>query len=359
MLDEAASARAFTRADLELAVCNDCGFIFNRVFDPKWSAYAPAYEDQQSFSPTFNSFASRLARDLVDRYDLVDKRIIEVGCSKGDFLALMCEAGGGHGVGIDPSAVPGRVDSPAMSRIRFLNAYYGPEHIDLPADFFCCRHTLEHIQPVRAFLETLHAALERNPHAALMIEIPDTGRVLRDCAFEDIYYEHCSYFTPGSLAALARRVGFAVYDLRIEYDDQYLVLECGLDRLRDRSFAIEDSVEQIQALVASFEAEVERSLRQWRDLAATAGKRVAIWGSGSKCVAFLTTLGLEDDVASVVDINPNRHGKFIPGIGLVIDPPTRLSELQPETVIVMNRVYRDEIVAELDRLNVMSNVVAL
>ena len=359
MLDDAAAAAAFARDDLELGVCGGCGFIMNRAFDPKWSAYAPEYEDQQSFSPTFNSFAGRLARNLVARYGLHGKRIVEVGCSKGDFLALLCEAGENTGVGIDPSAVPGRVESPAMSRIRFVNAYYGPEHVDLPADFICCRHTLEHIQPVRAFMTLLADALARNPGAALMIEIPDAGRVLRERAFEDIYYEHCSYFTPGSLAALVRRVGLAVYDLRLEYDGQYLVVECGSDQTRDRRFPIEDTVDDILALVAEFEARVDQAKRRWRDIAGGAGERVAVWGSGSKCVAFLTTLDLEGGVASVVDINPNRHGKHIPGIGIAIDPPARLVDLQPDTVIVMNRIYRDEIVAELDRLKVGSKVLAL
>ena len=49
------------------------------------------YEDQQSFSPTFNSFSGKLAASLIDRYQIFDKDVLEIGCSKGDFLALMCE----------------------------------------------------------------------------------------------------------------------------------------------------------------------------------------------------------------------------------------------------------------------------
>ena len=236
MMDNRADAAAFPRDDLRLAICKACGFITNVLFDPKWSAYAPNYEDQQSFSPTFNSFAGGLARNLVDRYDLRDRDLVEVGCSKGDFLAMLCELGPNRGVGIDPSALEGRVTSDAADRMRFLNAYYGPEHVDINADFICCRHTLEHIQPVRAFADLLRRAVKHNPHAPVMIEIPETARVLTEAAFEDIYYEHCSYFTPGTLASLMRRAGFEVYDLRIEYDDQYLVIEAGTDPTRGRSF---------------------------------------------------------------------------------------------------------------------------
>ncbi len=59
----------------------------------------------------------------------------------------------------------------------------------------------------------------------LLFELPDTTRILDECAFWDIYYEHCSYFTAGSLARLFRQAGFAVDDLYRVYDDQYLVIE--------------------------------------------------------------------------------------------------------------------------------------
>ena len=56
------------------------------------------------------------------------------------------------------------------------------------------------------------------------------------------------------------------------------------------------------------------------------GKRVIAWGSGSKCVAFLTTLGVKDEVDYIVDINPFRHGKFIPDAGKEIMAPEFLKE---------------------------------
>ena len=73
-----------------------------------------------------------------------------------------------------------------------------------------CRHTLEHIHDVNRFLSMLSEALRRHaPDAALYVEVPDTARILRETAFWDVYYEHCSYFTPGSLARALRGAGFA------------------------------------------------------------------------------------------------------------------------------------------------------
>ena len=73
------------------------------------------------------------------------------------------------------------------------------------------------------------------------------------------------------------------------------------------------------------------------------GRSPVIWGSGSKCVAFLTTLGIDSEIECVVDINPRRHGKYIAGVGKRIVPPEHLKEFKPETIIVMNPIYKDEI----------------
>jgi hypothetical protein len=61
MLSTQEEALNFPCDDIALAYCEHCGFITNVEFDAKWSAYAPNYEDQQSFSPTFNKFALNLS----------------------------------------------------------------------------------------------------------------------------------------------------------------------------------------------------------------------------------------------------------------------------------------------------------
>ncbi len=80
---------------------------------------------------------------------------------------------------------------------------------------------------------------------------------------------------------------------------------------------------------------------------------------GSKCVAFLTTLGTINSVQYVVDINPYRHGKFIPGVGKEIMSPEFLKEYQPDQIIVMNPIYCDEIQTMLDEMGVKAELLPL
>jgi hypothetical protein len=73
------------------------------------------------------------------------------------------------------------------------------------------------------------------------------------------------------------------------------------------------------------------------------GRRVVLWGGGSKAVAFLTTLGVQDEIEYAVDINPYKHGTFLAGGGQKIVAPCFLQEYKPDTIVIMNPIYRDEI----------------
>jgi len=362
MMSSQSEAQDFPCGDVKLGFCDRCGFITNTLFDAKWSAYAPNYEDQQSYSPTFNKFSLKLANHLINKYDLHNKDIIEIGCSKGDFLLLLCELGNNRGVGIDPSVVPGRVNSEAADRVTFIQDYYSEKHSEYVGDFICCRHTLEHIQPTSEFIKTVRKSIgDRN--TVVVFEIPDNTRVLKEQAFEDIYYEHCSYFSPGTLARLFRDSGFEVTDLYCEYGDQYLLIEAKPVAIpSDKIHSFEESVADVAADVKLFTEKISGKLEYWKnylDEAQAKQEKVVVWGSGSKCVAFLTTLKTIDKIEYAVDINPHRHGKFIPGVGKEIMAPEFLKTYQPDKVIVMNAIYTGEISEMLKNMGVTTEVVAL
>lgn len=362
MLPTQQEALDFPCGDVVLAFCERCGFITNTEFDPKWSAYASNYEDQQSFSPTFNQFSLNLANKLIEKYSLNEKNILEIGCSKGDFLLLLCELGNNSGVGIDPSVVPGRVESEAADRVQFIQDYYGEHHAKYVGDFICCRHTLEHIKPTVEFIKTVRRSIG-DRRIPFFLEIPDNTRVLQDLAFEDIYYEHCSYFSPGTLARLFRFCGFEVTDLYCNYGDQYLFIEAWpVDNLSSKIHPFEESIEEVAQDVKHFTSKIQDKLNYWKQyLEKTQNRKekLVVWGSGSKCVSFLTTLDTVDQVQYVVDINPHRHGKFIPGVGKKIMSPNFLKEYQPDKLIVMNSIYQDEIKQMLIEMDINPEISSL
>lgn len=349
-LDE---ALAQTAGDLELAYCRVCGFITNLRFDPSSQQLDSDYEATQAFSATFNTFARSLAEQWIARYGLGPRTTaLEIGCGGGEFVELLSELAGCSAIGIDPIVDPAR----SRDNVRFIRGKFDETLTGLWPDFICCRHTLEHVPDVNRFVATIRKALKDRNEVPVCFEVPDTLRVLREGAFWDVYYEHCSYFTPGSMARLFRRCGFDVADLRLEFDGQYIILE-SLPASGDaskRTPAIENDLAATNEAIETFTRLCETKLREWReviDRAASDGRRLALWGSGSKAVGFLTTLNIDRRMLPhVVDINPHKQGTFLPTTGQQIVAPEQLRSDQPRVVIAMNPVYRKEIRDSLDLL---------
>jgi len=361
MFDNPRDALNYPRRDLALGLCRKCGFISNIVFDETLRAYSGECEDQQSYSPRFRAFQTELIDRIVDRYDIRNKDVLEIGCGKGDFLIELCQAGGNRGVGIDPACVPARVADRAGDRVRFIADYYGEAYSHLKCDFVCCRHTLEHIPHVNAFISAVRSALGDRPDTVVFFDLPAMERVLREGAFWDIYYEHCSYFTLGSMARLFRRNRFDVIELARDYDEQYLTLVARpVDCPTAPAFPEEDDLDEIIQMVDRFQKDVRAKIDDWRtrfDELNVQGKRAAIWGSGSKCVSFLSALDVREESVGVVDINPYRHGKFLAGSGKRVLAPESLRALQPDVVFVMNPICCREIQQDLDAMSVDAELV--
>jgi SAM-dependent methyltransferase len=344
-------ALSYPRGDIRLGFCRACGFICNTAFEPKLTEYSGRYEETQAFSSTFNAFHESLARSLIERHALHGKELIEIGCGKGEFLRLLCDLGGNRGLGFDPGYSEARGDAQGRTGIRVIRDFFSEQYADRSADFVCCKMTLEHIPSPLAFIGAAVRTVRR-PDGVMFIQVPESLRIVRDCAFEDVYYEHCSYFSAGSLGRLLRRLGMRILSTDVAYDGQYLTVEATYPAA-SQAVAVEpivDDIEELERCVSSFPGRMQQKVAQWQQSLARwrdEGKRVVIWGSGSKGVSFLTGVPGSDAVSNAVDINPYRHGYYMPATGQRIVGPEQLRELRPDVVIVMNRVYEREIRATL------------
>ena len=364
MMPTREEARAFPRGDLELLFCRACGFIGNVRFDPGLNHYSADYEETQSFSPRFMRFLDELCAQQIAKHELAPGRTaLEIGCGKGEFLVTLCERSGCDGIGFDPGYHPERTESPAAHRIHFVRDLYGPKYSHVSADYVSCRHTLEHIAPVGEFMRLIRSTIGNRRDVSVFFELPDMERVLRDGVFWDIYYEHCTYFTRGSLARLFRASGFEVTSLYKAYDGQYLMIDARpAPGPTVATLPEEDDLVETTALVQQFKERVSVRIRELKESAQrwkAEGCRLAIWGSGSKCVSLISALGEAAAPDAIVDVNPHKHGKFLAGSGYEIQSPDALRSIRPDVVLIMNSIYTDEIRADLEKRGLRPQLVPL
>ncbi|MDF1603456.1 class I SAM-dependent methyltransferase [Nocardioides sp. YIM 152315] len=362
LMDSREDALAVPVGSLDLTLCDSCGYLANRDFDERRTAYSDRYEDSQAFSGTFVSYATGLADHWVSRWGLADGVIVEVGAGRGDFSRMLSAAGAARVVAMDPTIDPVRFGS-ADPRVEPLVRRFDVA-ADLPAcDAVVMRHVLEHVDDPVALLTQLRTALAERPEVPVLVEVPDATRILDEGAFWDVYYEHCAYLTPATVTEMFESCGFEVRDLTLAYAGQYLLVEATPTGTRREPRLSSDRLETLRASALGFRDSVGEELQAWRERleeARRAGLRVVIWGSGSKGTAFLVAMGdLAEVVDRVVDINPHLHGRFVAGTGHRIVAPDELAAAGCDLVVVMNPVYVAEISALVESLSPGAQVVGL
>ncbi|WKZ45154.1 MAG: class I SAM-dependent methyltransferase [Anaerolineales bacterium] len=303
-----------------------------------------------------------MAEQLIEKYNLHNKNIVEIGCGQGEFLSLLCDNGKNRGLGFDPVYDSDRNNREHNKQITFIGDFYSEKYSYIDADFVCCKMTLEHIQNTGSFIGMLGRILSGKPQTVVFFQVPDIDRILQEIAFWDIYYEHCSYFSLGSLARLFRRCNFDVVALEKAYSDQYLMITVrpgiGLNPALDG----EEDLSNLTASVENFSRGYKLKLEEWqRNLEAMeqAGKRIVIWGASSKAVAFLTALREKNGIDYVVDINPRKKNTYIAGTGQKVVGPEFLVGYKPDIAIVMNPIYIEEIQDILGRMMVSVDLLTL
>lgn len=342
--DQALSA---PKGSICLAFCLLCGHIYNQAFQPELMRYSAVYENSLHFSPRFNEYASWLADYMISRYELHAKEIVEIGSGKGEFLAMLCERGDNHGVGFDPSYDPNTTQIPTGVRLDFIPEAFSPRYAGIPMDFIYSRHTLEHIPNPADFTAMLNQTVSAGSKPPVFFEVPHTAFLVNRLSIWDIIYEHFSYFSPSSLQTLFRESGFQHCRLMDTYEGQFLCIEAVPGELAGRQAQLDPETRPytLRELI-DFKERYQQKVDLWKerfDTFSRQGKKAVVWGAGSKGVTFLNIIRPNGEVPCVVDLNPRKTGKFVVGTGHEIIQPAGLVELQPDVIIVMNPIYREEI----------------
>lgn len=207
---------------------------------------------------------------------------------------------------------------------------------------------LEHVEHPVAFVGGIRHSLDAKPGSIVFFEVPNAAYTLRDLGIWDLIYQHCSYFSGSSLTRLFSDNGFAVRHVAELYDGQFIGIECKPGTSISAAATVDPH--EVLECVERFPERYARKLDFWRgvtDELQRSGRRAVIWGGGgSKGVTFLNLLR-PSAVVGVVDLNPRKHGRFVPGTGHEVVSPDRLRDIRPDVVIVMNEVYKDGIRKDL------------
>jgi hypothetical protein len=168
-------------------------------------------------------------------------------------------------------------------------------------------------------------------------------------------YEAGCFFSAASLARVFRECGFQVLDVLPALGQAHLEIEARPSQ-SPKTHVSEASSEiaAIDKQAESFAPEHARQVAKWSERFEAyrrEGKRVALWAAGMRAISLLVNVPTAAAcVDYVVDVNPQRQGRFLPKTGQRVIAPGQLVSIDPDVVIATNPNYAEEIRAQLRSL---------
>jgi len=334
--------------NVELMLCPECNFVFNCDFNKKLIFYNEDYDNSRIFSHVYVDYLDKLVRIYSQG---IDKKaeILEIGCGQGDFLKKLCLVTDAKGFGYDNTY---RGEDTYGDNVRFSKEYFDPSKCNKKFDMLILRHVLEHVPQPYSFLKGICDKKILSQAAKLWIEVPDFEWILDKGVFYDVTYEHCNYFFKQTLANLLSSIGFKVIDIKNTFEGQYILMEAiytsdkiAKKKISPSSFSISNSINRFYNSKQTYENLIKKT------------DGVCIWGASGKGVIFLSELndGVLKNVKYVIDINPQKQGKFLPVSAKKVMPPEILKEINTQlAVLLMNKIYEKEIKDKLKGLRIDS-----
>jgi len=323
-LPDAAALASESGVDLEVCQCAGCGLV-QLSNDP-----VPYYREvirAAAVSDMIRRAKTKQFANFIEEHALRGKRILEVGCGRGEFLSLLqpfdIEA---FGLEYSESAAA----ECTRNGLRVARGYPGEGTGALengPFDAFLLLMFLEHMPDPNAALRAIHDSLVDG--AVGLVEVPNFDMVLRKKLFSEFIGDHLLYFTGKTLRTTLELNGFEVLESS-EVRDDYVI--SAVVRRRSRL-----DISDFHAHQEKVKTDIEAYLGQF------AAKRVAVWGAGHQALAILALTGIADRIRYVVDSAPFKQGRYTPATHLPIVAPETLRSDPVDAVIVIAASYSDEV----------------
>jgi SAM-dependent methyltransferase len=359
LVDPGADPSQEERFPLGVAFCPSCSLVQLTEEVSAEKMFVDNYHYYSSFSDHLLKHSREHALGLVRSRGLgPDSLVVEVASNDGYLLRNFVEVGVPV-LGIDPS--PGPAAAAVAAGVPTLREFFG---IDLArrlvaegkrADVIIANNVMAHVPDLNGFVAGMKHLLADD--GLITVENPYVRDLIDHCEFDTIYHEHFCYFSCTAVDALARRHGLWLNDVEYFPDLHGGTLRWHLghhDRRTDTVRAyLREEAERGLTDVSAYADFADRVRRVCTDLAAlirerrAAGRTVAAYGAAAKGAMMLNHAGLGTDLVEyVVDRNPHKQGKLMPGTHQPVRAPEVLLEEQPDDVLLLAWNLRDEIMAQ-------------
>jgi 2-polyprenyl-3-methyl-5-hydroxy-6-metoxy-1,4-benzoquinol methylase len=315
---------------LKVYQCSGCGVV-QLINEPVF--YYKEVIRSSSFSKEMINFRKKQFDKFINKYNLKAKKIIEIGCGKGEYLSIVSK------FDIKAYGLEYSLQSVEYCRKKGLNVFRG--FIDnsnyviknSPFNAFYILSFLEHIPQPNIFLRGLYNNL--TDEAIGIIEVPNFNMILKEKLFSEFIRDHIFYFTKSTLSTTLAINGFDIIECK-EIWHNYIISAIVKKR---KKLDISDFCNFKNKLIK----QIEDFLTKFKD------KKVAVWGAGHQAFTILSLIKTRKNIEYIIDSATFKQQKFSPATHIPIVSPDTLNSKPADAIIIMAGSYSDEIANILNK----------
>lgn len=352
-LPDAKSLKNDKGVDLEVCQCSSCGLV--QLSNPPVPYYREVIR-ASAVSKEMKDFRKQQFSSFVSKNSLRRKKIIEIGCGKGEFLYIMQEfAAKSYGLEFSKQAIAECKKNDLKVFPGFVeNANYKIKNN--PYDAFFILNFLEHLPEPNAVLRGIYNNLTDDGIG--LIEVPNFDMILQKKLFSEFIGDHLFYFTRETLSSTLWLNGFEIVNCKVEWYDYIISAVVRPIRNYPIKWEKETGVAKIANGVKKkkktdlsdfhrYQTRLKDEIEEYLSL--FKNKKVAIWGASHQALAILSLLNLGGEIEYVIDSAKFKQGKFTPSTHIPIVAPDKIYSDPVDAIIVMAAGYSDEVTGIIRR----------
>lgn len=365
-LTEEGLSRPETWYPLRLLTCTHCWLVQTEDFARRGELFSNEYAYFSGYSTSWLRHSETYVEHMVDRFGLgANSHLVEVASNDG-YLLQFVKARGIHCLGIEPTA---STATAARKRgIEVVQDFFGEALArklaaqGSRADLIVANNVLAHVPDINDFVRGFAALLK--PNGVATFEFTHLMRLVTERQFDTIYHEHFSYLSLTAVRTIFEANGLAIFDVEelLTHGGSLRVFAARadtrphaissrvrslLDREQDAGVTSLDFYRALQGQAEAVAAELLAFLVQVRN----SGKTCAGYGAAAKGNTLINFAGIRPHLLPwVVDRNPAKLGKYLPGSRIPVVGEERIRDERPDYVLILPWNLSDEIIGQLEHI---------
>lgn len=348
---------------LRVLVCDQCWLVQTEDYAGAEELFSSDYAYFSSFSTTWLRHAEKYVVDMTSRFGLnEDSHLVEVAANDG-YLLQYAKARGIPCLGIEPTT--STANAARAKGIEIVEEFFGVKLAQKlaaagkQADLTAANNVLAHVPDINDFVGGFAALLK--PAGVSTFEFPHLFRMVSENQFDTIYHEHYSYLSLIAVNRIFEQNGLSVFDveelpthggsLRVyaqRSDTGAREVTADVGRVLQKEAAAGMASTEFYAGFQAKANRVKNDFLAFLIEAKRTGKTVAGYGAAAKGNTLMNYAGVRPDLLSyVVDRNPAKQDKFLPGCRLPIVDEEHLKQARPDYVVILPWNLRTEVVEQL------------